>query len=54
MVPVDRAVLVQTVIHLVAGVIANTMDQGDGFKVHAMKLNGIKIVVKIYFFFNSN
>lgn len=45
----DRAQLDQNVIHLAAGVIVNTMDQEDGFKMHVMKLSGIKIMVKSFF-----
>lgn len=35
----------RNVTRLAVGVIVNTMDRGDGFKMHAMKRSGTKIMV---------
>lgn len=45
MVQVARAAVEPTEIRSVAGVIVNTTDQEDGFKMHAKKLNGKRIMV---------
>lgn len=46
MVPVDLVAREPIVIRLVVGVIVNTMDQDDGFKMHAMKHNGKKTTIQ--------